>query len=158
MDTAKRLQRPQLAGRSWWSWAMNSVLGMWGKEQWGQNFMLKSPVNAVSCELAPELEHCRMEFHESVSGFKRLLLQGIVNHHSQWSVANHLVLSNCIMAAVWSKSPEDIHKSTMFRECVESADYTFTAHGVLSCVLKLSTSGHRHDLCSHGQLNGLFYF
>lgn len=57
------------AGRMLWAWVMNSVLGMWGKQQWVQNFRLKSPVNAVSWELAPELEHHKMQFHKSVSGF-----------------------------------------------------------------------------------------
>lgn len=138
------------AGRALWAWAMNSVLGMWGKQQWVQNFRLKSLVNAVSCELSPELEHLRMQFHGSVSEFKRVVLQNIVNHHSQWSVASCFVMGKCIVGQVSSKPPADMHKSTVFRKCVGSAGYTLTPHGFLSCVLTLPTSGHRHDWCSRG--------
>lgn len=138
------------AGRTLWAWAMNSIVGMWGKQQWVQNFRLKSLVNAVSCELAPELEHLKMQFHGSVSGFKRVVLQNTVNHHSQWSVASCFVMGKCIVGQVSSKPPADIHKSTVFRKCVGSADYTLTPHGLLSCVLTLPTSRHRHDWCSRG--------
>lgn len=63
------------AGRTLRAWTMNSVLGLWGKQQWVQKSGLKSPVSAVSCELAPELEHHKVQFHGSASGFNRLVLQ-----------------------------------------------------------------------------------
>lgn len=64
----------------------------------------KSTVNAVSCELALELEHHQMKFQESV--FERLVLWSVVSHHSQRSAANQFVVGRSIVGEVWSRSPK----------------------------------------------------